>query len=100
MSPPAYSLSRSRPRSRPLRLAGRADEDSGSGRLHGAGQGAEVVSAVVPPAVDEERRRARDTAQVGGVHVRHDPRLPGPVTQIPGEPLGVEPDLAGVPDEV
>ena len=55
---------------------------------------------MVPLAVDEERGRARDAAQVGGVHIRGDLGLPGVVAQVAGKPVDVQAELAGVPDQV
>ena len=54
----------------------------------------------MPLAVDEECGRARDAAEVGGVHVRGDLGLPGVVAQVAGEPVDVQAELAGVPDQV
>ena len=67
-----------------------ADQGPGPGRAHRIRERADVVGAVVPLAVDEERGRARDAAQVGGVHVRGDLGLPGVVAQVAGEPAGVQ----------
>jgi hypothetical protein len=43
--------------------------DALSGCLDRRREGGDVVGALVPAFVDEERRRARDSAQVGGVDV-------------------------------
>ena len=51
-------------------------------------------------AVDEERRRARDVAEVGGVDVLGDAAGSGVLAQVVGEPVGVEPELARVADQV
>ena len=51
-----------------------ADRGSGSGDLDGVEKRFFVVASVVSLPVDEERRRAGDTAQVGGVDVLRDPR--------------------------
>lgn len=52
------------------------------------------------PAVDEEGRGPGDAAEVGGVHVRNDLVLPGPLAYVPGELVGVEAELSCMPDEV
>src|SRR4051812_6477162 len=51
-------------------------------------------------AVDEERRRPRHPRQVWAVDVAGDPRGEGPMTQVVGEPLGVEAELVGVMHEI
>src|SRR6266496_4470545 len=50
-------------------------------------KGGDVVGAVVPASVDEERRGTRDAAQVGGVDVFGDPRGTGAVAQVVAEAL-------------
>jgi hypothetical protein len=81
-------------------LRARGDQDPFPGRPYCIGERADVVGAVVPPAVDEERRGARDAAQVGGVHVCGDLGFPGVIAQVAGEPLGVQAELGRVPDQV
>ena len=51
-------------------------------------------------AVDEERRRARDAAEVGAVDVLRDPGSAGALAERVGELLDVEPELLGVADEI
>ena len=65
-----------------------ADEDDADAGLF---QRVDVVGPVVPLAVDEERRRARDRTEVGGVDVFGDTRGVGMITQVTDETLGVEP---------
>ena len=48
------------------------DRRARASRPHLGRKRGDVVGAVMPPAVDEERRRARDAAQIGGVHVLRD----------------------------
>ncbi len=55
---------------------------------------------MVPPAVDKERRRARDAAQVGGVHICGDLGFPDVIAQVAGELLDVQAEFARVPDQV
>src|SRR5262245_15381329 len=55
-----------------LGLPARADQGMCLGCPHRAGQRVDVVGAAMVFAVDEERRRAGDAAQVGGVHVLGD----------------------------
>ena len=52
------------------------------------------------PPVDEESRRAGDAAKVSRVDVLGDLGLPRATTDVTDEPLDLEPDVAGVPDQV
>ena len=72
----------------------------GFGGQDGAGECGDVVAAVVAAAVDEEGRGAGDTAEVGGVDVLGDPRGAGALAEVLTESLAVEPEVAGVADQV
>ena len=50
--------------------------------------------------VDEERRRARDAAEVGAVDVLGDPGSAGALAESVRELLDVEPELLGIADEI
>ena len=62
------------PRRRVAVLGRSADQFTCAGGLHRSRERGDVVRAVVADAVDEERRRAGDAAQVGRVDVLGDPR--------------------------
>ena len=66
----------------------------GAGRADGGAERRDVVGAVVPLAVDEERRRAGDAAQVGRLDVLRDPGLVDVPAQLVVEPVDVEAELA------
>src|SRR5215472_14167329 len=78
----------------------RAYKDPGNRYSHGGRQRVDVVGAVVPPAVDEERRRAGDTAHVGRVYIGGDFPLPGPLAHIMHELVSVKTNIGRVPHEV
>src|SRR5436189_6204560 len=67
---------------------------------HRRREAVDVVGAVVAPAVDEERRRAGDAAEVGAVDVVGDLRGADARTKVVCELLDVEPELLRVPDQV
>ena len=54
----------------------------------------------VPAVAHEERRRPARAAGVGARHVAPDARRQASLVEVAGEPLDVEPELAGVRDEV
>src|SRR3954469_9438957 len=56
----------------------------------------DVVRAVLPQAVDEERRGARDAAEVGRLDVLRDPGLVNVLPHLAVEALHVEVELLGV----
>ena len=71
------------------------DHPATSTRARGADGGRErgdVVRAVVTTAVDEERRRAGDAAEVGAVDVVGDARGADAVAKIVREALDVKPE--------
>src|ERR1035441_3897957 len=72
----------------------------GFGGQDGGGERGDVVAAVVPAAVDEEGRGAGDTAEVGGVDVLGDPRGASALAEVLTESLAIEPEVAGVADQV
>src|SRR5260370_92832 len=76
------------------------DEHPCLGRFDRGGQRVDVVGAIVPPPVDEERRRAGDTAQVGGVDVLGDSGGAGPLSQVVAERTGVEAAVVRVANKV
>src|SRR5512142_2697968 len=59
-----------------------------------------VIGAVMPLAVDEERRGPGDIGQVGGFQVLADMRPPRVLAQVGGEPLGVQAERVRVADQV
>src|SRR5215475_5164018 len=77
-----------------------ADESPGLGQLYRLFQGFYVIGAVMPLAVDEERRGPGHIGQVGGFQVFADASLPGVLAQVGGEPVGVEAERVRVPDQV
>jgi Alpha amylase, catalytic domain len=83
-----------------LGLPVRADQGMCLGCPHRVGQRVDVVGAAMAFAVDEERGRAGDAAQVGGVHVLGDLGFPGVAAQVGGEPPRVQAELGGVPEQV
>ena len=83
-----------------LGLPVRADQGMCLGCPHRVGQRVDVVGAAMALAVDEERGRAGDAAQVGGVHVPGDLGFPGVAAQVGGEPPRVQAELGGVPEQV
>ena len=76
--------------SRATRVAG---QQRGGDRLGGG-------RALVPHAVDEERRRAAHPAGLGGGDVLAHPRGEGPPPQLPGEPAQVQPEGGGVVEQL
>src|SRR5437764_10964999 len=70
------------------------------GRADFLGQRVEVVDAVVPAAVDEERRRAGDTALIGAGHILADARGVLAPAQLVAEAIDIEAELACIPDQV
>ena len=71
-----------------------------SSRLHLGRERRDVVRAVVAEAVDEERGRAGDAGQVGGLDVLRDTGRVLAALQLLGEAVDVEAELLGVPEEV
>src|SRR4051794_21381689 len=63
-------------------------------------QRADVVSALVPAAVDEEGRGATDGGDVGALDVTVDPCRVSAFDEVAGEPLHVQAELVCVADEV
>ena len=78
----------------------RRDPGLDAGGADGRGQCGGVVCAVVAAPVDEERRCAGDTAQVGRLHIGRDPGRAETLVRIPSEPGDIEPELLGVADQV
>src|SRR3954447_15590313 len=70
------------------------------GQPDGRRQGLDVERAMVTLAVDEERRRARDPAEVGRLDVPGHSGLEGVALQVVVETLDVEPELVGVAHQV
>ena len=81
-----------------MRLAALRFRDRGAraGCAHLSRERGEIVGAVVPTPVDEERRRARYAAQIGGVHVLGDVRRTRASAKVVLEALDVEPELLSV----
>src|SRR6202034_4116126 len=77
-----------------------ADQEARPGGPHRLGQLAQVVGPVVTLAVDEERRCARYPAEVRGVDVLVDPGRADVVGQVAGEAVGIQAELARIPDQV
>src|SRR5450755_2055275 len=73
---------------------------SGLGGSRSRREGVDVVDAVVTPPVDEEGRRARDSALVGARDVLTDSSRVLAPAQFVGEAVGVEVELLGVAGEV
>src|SRR5581483_7924177 len=78
----------------------RGDRRAGARRPDRPRERGDVVGAVVAAAVHEERRRPRDAAQVGAVHVLGDTRRPRVRVEILREAPEVEAELARVPEQV
>src|SRR5271155_1919931 len=72
----------------------------GQRQFHRLGQGFDVVGAVMPLAVDEERRGSRYTGKVSGIDVLGHPGRTRVLAQIGGEPRDVRAERARVPDQV
>src|SRR5262249_52384357 len=77
-----------------------AKDRTALGGVHRLLQRGEVVRAVVPDAVDEERGGTGDGGQVGGVDVLGDPAGADVPAQVGGEPPDVETDLARVAHQI
>src|SRR6185437_3808863 len=73
---------------------------AGAGGADRAGEGRDVVRAVVAAAVHEERRRPRDAGEVGAVHVLGDPGAADALTQVLGEAVGVQAELLSIADHL
>src|SRR5829696_3201249 len=72
----------------------------GARRADGGAERGRVVLALVPPSVDEERRRAGDAREVGALDVARDATCVGAPPQAVPEPLLVEAQLLRVVAEV
>src|SRR5581483_2652406 len=78
----------------------RRERGPGACRADGCGERLDVVRAVVALAVDEERRRPGDAAQVRAVDVLRDPPGVDAPPHLVAEPVAVEAELARIPDEI
>ena len=79
----------------------RSRTDGGAGFAVDRGpERVDVERALVPAAVDEERRGPGGAALVGALDVARDPERVPAVIEVPGEPVHVQPDLARVAEQV
>src|SRR5664280_292848 len=76
------------------------DRSLGALQTYRVGQSVDVVGPVVAPAVEEEGRSARDSAEIGAVDVLGDPVRAGAAVQVSGEARHVQAELGGVVRQV
>src|SRR2546429_6607711 len=76
------------------------DGGAGARDAHRLRERGDVVRAVVAPAIDEERGRAGDVAEIRAVDVFGDATGTGVLLEIGGETVDVEAELARLVDEV
>src|SRR5580693_5392479 len=83
-----------------MRAPSGVDYRPGLGEVHRFFQRFYVIGAVMPLAVDEERRSPRHAGQVSGIHVLADVRHPRVLAQVGGEPVRVEAERARILHQV